>query len=179
MNKNVLVSAGVALSVVVLGLVFFGKTTVIERVVEKLGANPGNDLPGPIVKLNGAPIVALSQRFSTGTTSVCAFDVRPYASSTIISLGATVNGVPTTTTGTWKWYTALTPSSSTTELAAANVTATGTSIFATTTLSGSSVVIDKQDHYLVLDTEDNSTPYLDINGVTGSCSVLLHSPASQ
>ena len=46
MSKNILVSAGVALLVVVLGLVFFGRPSGITKVItERIGAIPGDTLP--------------------------------------------------------------------------------------------------------------------------------------
>lgn len=183
MKFNILVSAGVALLVVVLGLVFLGQPTTekttVERIIEKLGAIPGNDLPGPVVKLNGAPIVALSQKFQTGTTTVCSFDVRGYASSSIMALGATVNGLPTTTGTSWKWYWGQGSHSSTTIISGNRVTATGTSILATTSLAADTAIVSSGRNYIVLDFEGGSTPYFAMEGQTGSCSVLLHSPNTQ
>jgi len=183
MTKNVLVSAGVALLVVVLGLSFFGRPSiqVIKETIEKIGAIPGSDIPGPVAKINGSPIIGLSQRFNTGTTTVCSFDVRPYASSTIISLGGTVLGVPTTTTGSlWRWFKALTPSATTTVLTDGTViTATGTTIFASTTIGASNTrTLQTGDNYLVFDFQGGSVPFVAVNSQTGICSAVLHSPNS-
>lgn len=182
--KNIAVSAGVALLVVVLGLAYFGPTKTVERferVIEKLGAIPGSEIPGPVAKINGAPIIGLSQRFTTGTTTVCSLDLRPYASSSILAIGATVQGVPTTTTGSvWRFYTSSNGfASSTFLLGRGAITATGSSLLATSTPLDADTIIDSGDNYITLDVEGANVPYLAIEGNTGVCSVLLHSPNAQ
>lgn len=181
--KNILISAIVALVVVVPGLVFFGQPSVTEvvKVIKELGAIPGNDLPS-ISKIGGAPLVGLSQTGSSGTTTPCIFDVRSYASSSIVSLGATIMGLPTTTSDTlWRWYKGVGLTSTTTALTdGMSVTATGTTVFATTSLFASNTAtLGAGDNYIVLDYQRGTTPYLAMAGRTAQCSVLLHSPNTQ
>ena len=154
-------------------------TEVIREITERFGATPGNDIQGPVVKINGAPLIGLSQRFETGTTTVCSLDVRPYASSSIVSLGGTVQGLATTTGKHWKWYWGVGPKSTSTLIAGMAVTATGTSVMATTSIASDTAIASSGRNFLVLDFEGGSTPYFDINGQTGSCSAILHSPNAQ
>ena len=186
MSKNILVSAGVALLVVVLGFAFFGpsENVIVQKVVEivkKFGATPGSNFQSNVIKIAGSPLVGVSTGFTVGTTSVCALDVRGYASSSIVALGGVVNGVPTTTTGsTWRWYKSTNGFATTTLIAGRGaITATGTAIFATTTLAADAGVLGAGDNFLVLDFQGGSSPYLAIEGQTGKCSVLLHSPNAQ
>ena len=190
--KSVLISGITALVVtliVILGYSLARPTSVvlespvrdvIKEVIKDFGAAPGNELPGPVVKFNGAPVIALSQRMNIGTTTPCTFDLRPYASSTILSLGATLKGVPTTTGTYWRWYTGVGMTSTTTYLAGRTLTATGSSVFATTTLNTNDAVIDTNDNFLVLDFNGGSTPFLgSTQGTqTGDCSVLLSAPSA-
>lgn len=176
----------IGLIAVVVGVIYFAPTStntvkeiVKEVVEEKAGAIPGNDLASTI-KIGGVGLVGLSQNFETGTTSVCSFDLRPYASSSIISLGATVRGVPTTTGLSWKWYRGIGQKSTTTIMAGRAVTATGTSIFATTTIAANdNKWTGSGQNFLVLDFEGGSSPYLAMEGQTGTCDVLLHVPNVQ
>ena len=59
MTKNILVSAGVAIAVVALGLALLGRPsekTVVERVVERLGAAAGPDMLFDYLNLNGVTL---------------------------------------------------------------------------------------------------------------------------
>lgn len=176
MDKT-LIGVGVAVvALVVSGVSYFRPPTIIEREVikevvqEELGSVTETELNGPLV--------LLTARMNTGTTTPCALDVRKYASSTIISLGASIQGVPTTTGNYWAWYKSVTPSASTTQLARKAVTATGTSVFATTTLATDTAVIGSGDNYLVLDFNGGSSPYLGMGGQTGNCAAVLLSPST-
>lgn len=182
--KSVLVSIVVAGITTAVGVTYFAPTkeTIVKEVIKEtkgLGAIPGNELPST-VKIGGTGLVGISNNFETGTTSVCSLDVRGYASSSIISLGATVQGVPTTTGASWKWYKGIGPKSTTTIMAGRAVTATGTSIFATTTIAANDQkFLVSGQNFLVLDFEGGSSPYLAMEGQTGTCSVLLHVPNAQ
>src|SRR3990167_1965338 len=104
MNKNIIVGVGVGLMVVVLGIVFFGKPRVIERVVEKLGAIPGNEVQGDEFIVGGVRHIFKRARFNTGTTTMCSIAVPVGASSTITHVGTMVKGVSTSTTGHLQIY---------------------------------------------------------------------------
>ena len=162
-------------ALVVSGVAYFRPPTLLERetvkeVVQELGAVVSTELDGPIIQL--------TQRMSTGTTTPCIFDVRGYSSSTIISLGASIQGVPTTTGNYWAWYKSVGQAGSTTQVARRAVTATGTSVFATTTLATDTAVIGSGDNYLVLDFNGGSTPYFGMGGLTGDCTAVLLSPST-
>ena len=97
-KKNLLVSAGVALVVVVLGLVLFGKPAVVERVVERLGATPGNVIPGDFVSVNGIDKYYVAGNCVTSTST--RFSVRNPAqatsTATLLYLTAQINATNTT-----------------------------------------------------------------------------------
>mgnify|MGYP001564361677 CR=1 FL=1 len=175
MNKTLLVGAVSVVALVLSGVAYFRPPTIETKTESQLvaptyGSVVASELTGPLVQIK--------QRFNTGTTTPCSIDLRGYASSTIVSLGASIRGVPTTTGNYWAWYKSVTPNSSTTQLARRAVTATGTSVFATTTLATDTAVIGSGDNYLVLDFNGGSSPYLDINGQTGECTALLLSPST-
>lgn len=87
MKNNILVSAGVALVVVVLGLVFFGQpatNTAIEKVREVIGAVPGPDISSPYLSVNGVVRHYTSASLITATTTPCVLR-GPGATSSLIS----------------------------------------------------------------------------------------------
>jgi len=179
MNMNKLQNwiAGIALGGVVIltGVIFTLPEPVqnIQQIVkEQLGAVASPDMPFKYLTVGGVTTYYESMPFRTGTTTVCSIPVPTVASTTVISAGMRIDGVPTTTTGArWKIYTGVGQNSTTTLLAGMNVTATGTAIVATTSLTTDSVVMATGDNYIVFDFEGGSNPYLGMGGQTGQCTV--------
>ena len=81
MSKNILVSAGVALLVVVLGFAFFGpsENAIVAKVVEivkalKFGAFPGSDF-GNCITVNGYRTCSFRVAMDTGTSTQCVINL--------------------------------------------------------------------------------------------------------
>lgn len=89
--KNVLVSAGVALLVVVLGLVYFGPT----KIIEKIGAIPGAEVSGPCWTVGGVKECSASMVFNTATSTLCTLPT-PSATSSLVSFTAQINSSTST-----------------------------------------------------------------------------------
>ena len=108
--KQTIVSAIVALFVVVLGFAFFGRPPaqiverVVERVVKELGATSGPDSTHPNFSVNGVRFHPLNMRFAnssgTATTTPCALQAPATATTTLIS-GYLRNTTATGTAGVW------------------------------------------------------------------------------
>lgn len=83
MDKKYYVLGGVLALVLVLGMLFPRPgQSVIERVIEKLGANPGTDFSSTFLKFNGIEHQYSSQAFNVASTTLCAF--KPGATSTVL-----------------------------------------------------------------------------------------------
>ena len=103
-KKNIIVSAIVALVVVVLGLVFFGRPTerIIEKIIREVEKGTGLDLgavSGPSIDsetwtVNGVTTHFYRRPMQTGTTTVCQIKLPP--ASTTISNPAGWSAVITT-----------------------------------------------------------------------------------
>ena len=96
MTKNVLVSAGVALLMVVLGLVFLGQPSIkiIERIV---GAMPGPTISSPYLSVNDVVFWPTRRSLTSATTTPCAIQ-SPAATSSLIYGGMFISVGTTTAT---------------------------------------------------------------------------------
>lgn len=122
-KKNILISAGVALLVVVIGFAYFGQpiTTVFERGTQgergqngedgkSFGAIPGNSIEGNIVTIGGVDNYFFKQAMTsaglnggTATGTVCTFPL-PAASTTLVDYSARFTSNAPTTTGMFALY---------------------------------------------------------------------------
>ena len=174
MSKNILVSAGVALLVVVLGFAFFGPS---EKVIEKkVGAFPGTSFSEDL-EYNGIKHFYRRQTFLTGSTTnstVCSISrPEPTSSTTVVFASAKVLGLATSSLSGNRFTiaTGANTTSTTTALAQlGSIAATGTAIVATTSTNDN--IMSGTDEYLNFDYEGVPRPYLDINGQTGVCEAI-------
>ena len=99
MKNNALVSAGVALLVVVLGLVFFGGPSVqtVREVIERTGAIPGTSVDSNCFSIGGVSRCYYKQTFSTASSTYCVFPL-PAGTSTLISFRARLDTGTTSAT---------------------------------------------------------------------------------
>lgn len=115
-KKNILISAGVALLVVVISFVYFGRSTttivekgIVEKIIEKVkeetfGAIPGTSVEGNVFTIGGVDnyffegaMTSASLNGGTATGTVCAFKL-PVASTTLVDYSARfITNAPTTT----------------------------------------------------------------------------------
>lgn len=122
-KKNILISAGVALLVVVIGFAYFGRpiTTVTEKVIQgergqkgedgrTFGAIPGNSIEGNIVTIGGVDnyfyktaMTSAGLNGGTATGTVCVFPL-PSASTTLVDYSARLTSNAPTTTGMLALY---------------------------------------------------------------------------
>ena len=137
--KNTLVSAGVAL-LVVLGFAYFGPSEKIierERIIERLGAIPGTEVGGPDFTIGGVTEWNFSGSFAagSGTTTACTFQ-SPYSTTTLTHASGQIT-TATTTELIWQWGNSAGRDSTTTLLGAATI-ASGAlgNIIASTTNAG-------------------------------------------
>ena len=101
--KTYLVSAGVALLVVVLGFAFFGpsENVIVQRVVEivkRLGAIPGNELQGPCIIVNGLSTCYAEQPMQVASSTLCVFQT-PEATSTLARFSGKLTQSTSTSVG--------------------------------------------------------------------------------
>lgn len=175
--KLALLVAGVALVVGGLGLVLPGQPTVqvVKEVVERLGAFSGPDITSDFLSVNGVSYEYRSQKFITGTTTVCQIEVPRYnvSSTTLVDLSVSVHGVPTTTTGNvWRVYKGAELGATTTGtllLSREAITATGTAFYATSTDGRFLFGASSTDRYLMVELFKGDNPYLGNSGATGQC----------
>ncbi len=174
-NTKILVWSGLVALVVALVVFYFQPTpiqVVKEIIKEQLGAFPGPVIDSPFVSFNGVKYHFRSMGFTTGTTSLCSFEVPQYniASTTLVSSGARFDAVATTA-GRLRIYTGLGLNSTTTLLAGQTVgtLATGTTVVATTSLTSNDARMGANQRYVVFDFEGGSSPYLAIGGRSGEC----------
>lgn len=86
--KNVLVSAGVALLVVVLGFAYFGPGKVIETVKEvTVGAIPGTSVDANCFSIGGVEKCYYSSAFQSATSTYCVYRL-PTGTSTLLNFTA-------------------------------------------------------------------------------------------
>ena len=176
MSKNILVSAGVALLMVVLGVAFFGPGKVTEITKDKVGAFPGTSFSEDL-EYNEIKHFYRRQTFLTGSTTnstVCSIR-RPEltSSTTVVYASAKVLGLATSSLSGNRFTiaTGANTTSTTTALAQlGSIAATGTAIVATTSTNDN--IMSGTDEYLNFDYEGVPRPYLDINGQTGVCEAI-------
>ena len=84
MDRKYYVWGGVLLALVlVVGIIYPRPTSVVERIVEKLGATPGDTLNTESWTVNGVRTYFYSSAFGNASTTVCSFRT-PSATTTVV-----------------------------------------------------------------------------------------------
>ena len=92
--KHILVSLGISVAVVALGLsLFTSEPSIVERVVERIGSVSGPDIFSPFLSVNEVRDYYYSGTFANATSTLCTFALPP-ATTTLI----TYDGLITTAT---------------------------------------------------------------------------------
>ena len=99
MKNNLLVSGGVALLVVVLGLVFFGQSSVIERITDRVGSVVSSDALDERVCQGGVCTWDKAGAFNDASTTLFAIQNPFRATSTWTMAVVDVTGESTTSVG--------------------------------------------------------------------------------
>ena len=121
--KNVLVSAGVALLVAVLGFAYFGPTEkVIERTIEKIGAFPGPEIDSPFISVNGLRSHYYDSPFLVSSSTLCSFRAPVNSTTTLAFASAQINTASTAALF-FEWGRGTTYTSTTTSLGVVSLAA--------------------------------------------------------
>src|SRR3990167_10631967 len=88
MNRNLIVPL-IAIAALIIGgisLVQPNEKTIVERVIERVGAFPGPDINSDYLSFNGVKHWYYSSKLRTATTTVCSFK-SPAATTTVSMAG--------------------------------------------------------------------------------------------
>jgi len=102
MNKTIVITVLVAavVSAVVVGMFGGSSPTVVEKVIEKIGATPGSDFNSPIT-VGGSGVYGYSSRINAASsTGACRF-YSPGATTTLAADGLRINADAATGTRAW------------------------------------------------------------------------------
>lgn len=182
-NLKVLLIAGVASLVIASGVTYFRPVTkeIVREVIKEvskapaLGAIPGNAVNSDRFHVNGVEHIYARMGFNTtGTTTVCsmAWPISENGgSTTLIHARFYPNTIGTSTTNPqFAIYKGIGLTSTTTVIAGVAVTATGTPVYATSTLDTSATATGgNASEFLVFDIKQGSVPFLPVNNRSGSC----------
>lgn len=153
-----------------------------DRLVEQVNLDedmtfagfPGPDVFSDFVSFNGVTHHYRKVAFDTSTTSnsvVCSIKRPGTASSSVVAVGVRIDGL-STSTGALAIYKGANMNSTTTIIAGPEtITATGTTVVATTTLATNASTLGAGDEWIVFDYRGARIPYQAMGGQTGECSL--------